>query len=196
MDPGQLDQSMRDILESIRFRPSGNDTVEFSILAPAKRHSKLPIGAKIFRLVEKSTVQYQVRNTDYVLEIARYDIYYPMPTRARQAANSTSYLEFKPPTSFSEAVLYAQGWDKAAKAFGRIQGTESFDLNSALYALFQPEGRETPRDAFERFIMIATNVAGLWNPAGSRPMESIPRTSSTSRTTKMSVNEGVLIDLD
>ncbi|RAO65640.1 uncharacterized protein BHQ10_001652 [Talaromyces amestolkiae] len=196
LDPGQLDQSMRDILEGIRFRPSENDTVDFSFLAPAKRHSKLPIGAKIFRLVEKATVQYQVRNTDYFLEIARYDIYYPKPSRARQAADSTSYLEFNPPTSFSEVVLYGQSWDNATKAFGRIQGTESFDLNSALYALFKPEGRETPRDAFERFILIATNVAGLWNPAGSRPMESIPRPSSTSRTTKMSVNEGFLIDLD
>ena len=80
---------MRDVQAYIRFGPSGNDTVDFSLLAPAKRHSMLPIDAKIFRLIEKSTVQYQIRDTDYVLEIARYDVYYPKPSRARQAADST-----------------------------------------------------------------------------------------------------------
>lgn len=181
---------MRDVQAYIRFRSSENDAVNLSILAPARRHAMLPIDAKIWRLLEKSTVQYQIRDTDYVLEVARYDVYYPKPNRARQAATSTSYLEFKPPTSFSEAVLYGQSWDEAMKAV-RLQDTESFDLNSVLGALFKPEGRETPRDAFARFIMIATNVAGLWNPAGSRPMESIPRP-----TTNLSVNEGILIDLD
>lgn len=187
---------MRDILAGIRFRPSENNTVNLSNLAGTTQHLELPIDAKIFRLLEKSTVQYQIRNTDYVLEIARYDVYYPKPSQALQTTDSTSFLEFKPPTSFSEAVLYGRSWNKATKAIGKIQGTERFDLNSALYALFKPEGRETPREAFERFIMIATNVAGLWNPAGSRPMESIPRPSSTSRTTNLSVNEGILIDLD
>jgi hypothetical protein len=190
---------MRDVQAYIRFGPSGNDTVDFSLLAPARRHSMLPIDAKIFRLIEKSTVQYQIRDTDYVLEIARYDVYYPKPSRAHQAADSTSYLDFKPPASFSEAVLYGQSWDEAMKAIGKIQDTESFDLGSALGALFKPEGQETPRDAFERFIMIATNVAGLWNPAGSQPMDSILQPSSNPRTIMdkpLSVNEGILIDLD
>lgn len=193
--PSQLDPSMRDVQAYIRFTQSGNDTDDSSIIAPARRHSMLPIDAKIFRLLEKTTVQYQIRNTDYVLEIARYDVYYPKPSRARRAADSTSYLEFKPPTSFSEANLYGQSWDETMKTFGRIQGAESFDFNSALGALFRPEGRESPRDAFERFIMVATNVAGLWHPAGSRPLESIPRIS-TLRTNNLSVNEGILIDLD
>ncbi|KUL91423.1 hypothetical protein ZTR_01716 [Talaromyces verruculosus] len=189
--PDQLDQHMRDVRAYIRFRSSENDAVDSSILAPARRHAMLPIDAKIWRLLEKSTVQYQIRDTDYVLEIARYDVYYPKPNRAHQAADSTTYLEFKTPTSFSEAVLYGQSWDEAMKAAGKLQDTESFDLNSALGALFKPGSRETPRDAFERFIMIATNVAGLWNPAGSPPMESIPQP-----TTNLSANEGILIDLD
>lgn len=165
LQPGQLDQPMRDVQASIRFGSSGNDTVDFSLLAPARRHSRLPIDAKIFRLTEKSTVQYQIKDTDYVLEIARYDVYYPKPSRARQAADSTLYLDFKPPTCFSEAVLYGHSWDEAMRAIGRIQDSESFSFDSALGTLFKPEEQETPRDAFERFIMMATNIAGLWNPA-------------------------------
>jgi hypothetical protein len=159
----------------------------------------LPIDAHIFRLSEKSTVQYPIKDTDYVLEIARYDVYYPKPNRARRAADSTSYLEFNPPTSFSEAILYGQSWDEGMKAIGKIQDTGSFNFNSALGALFKPVGKETPRDAFERFIMIATNVACIWNATGLQQMESIPRPSSTPRTTMakpVSVNEGILIDLD
>lgn len=188
---------MCDVQANIRFGPFGNDTVDFSLVAPARRHSMLPIDARIFRLLEKSTVQYPIRDTDYVLEIARYDVYYPKPNR--HATDSTSYLDFNPPTSFGEAVLYGQSWDDGMNAIGRIQDTENFNFDSALGALFKLEGQETPRDALERFIMIATNVAGLWNSTGPQLMESIPRPLSTpcaTMTKPMSVKEGILIDLD
>ncbi|EED24116.1 conserved hypothetical protein [Talaromyces stipitatus ATCC 10500] len=191
LNPGQLSPSMRDVQASLQFN---HDTPGNALVTPAKQHCMLPSNAQIYRLIEKSTMQYPIKETDYVLEIARYDIYYPKVCPIRHNADASSYMEFKTPTSFTEAVLYGRTWDTRLKNINQAR-----DLNSVLAALFQPRQRETPRAAFERFIMITTNVAGLWNPAGLQPMVSIPRPSSQSYTSMAQprhVPEGILIDLD
>lgn len=168
---------MRELQAKFRFgHPISNPLV-----GPPQQWSRIPDDSKVCRLMEKSTMRYSIRHTEYVLELARFDVYLP-EARRRRASDPISPLKFRHSTSFTEVVLYNPSWND------RLEAISKKKTESIIDSLFKPREMESVKDAFDRFIMTITNVANLWYSTDAREVESIPRS--------LPMSEGVLIDLD
>ncbi|OKL60270.1 hypothetical protein UA08_04510 [Talaromyces atroroseus] len=180
LDADQISVSMREFQHQIRLRDS---VVEESLSTNPKRRTIIPSGFAVRRLMEKAAMRFPIQGTDYILEVARYDVYDPKPKQARDAL-SAAQMDFKPPFSTWEAVILGESWDREMVNVGKWTYGRNVNIDAGLKKFFKQKQGETQRAAFERFIKIVTDVAGLWDQNGSHLPE------------LMSAIEGTLIELD
>jgi hypothetical protein len=184
LDLDDISISMHEFQHHIRLR---DDVFEESLSTEPKRRTIIPRGFTVRRLMEKAAMRFPIQGTDYVLEVARYDVYDPKIKQAVKQARgvaSSVPMDFKPAFSTWEAVILGQSWDQDTMNVCRSTHSQNVNIDAAFNTFFKQKQGETQRAAFERFVKIVTDVAGLWDQTGSQP------------TKFMSTTEGTLIDLD
>lgn len=194
MDPKQLSFSIRELQHEIRF---GDGAVNEPLLTQPKRRTTIPKKYPISRLTEKSAVHFPIIGTEYILEIARYDVYYPK--RAKTHAAASPFLDFQPPSSFWEAIILGRTWDDDMGTVRDFTHQPNLTSDAIHNLLFKRRPGETQITALQRFIMVVTNVAGLWGHTSvnhTQPVNLPPSQSQESVVSAEPAAEGTLIDLD
>lgn len=123
-----------------------------------KRRTVYPGDAPVRRIIEKAAVQYRVKGTSYILEIARYDEYccsdILQAKPARPGMSETA-------TSSWGASLFRDDWDKLLADC--TQPNAEKDRSAAtLNAFFAPkQGAEEAGNGFKQFMKITDSIARL-----------------------------------
>lgn len=191
LDPSEMSNSMRQFQHTIRLR---SDVANESITAKVQRRTIIPNGFSVQCLMEKAAMRFPIKGTDYVLEISRYDVYRPRPTKQARKAAPAAGMEFKEASTFWEAVILGQNWDQDMINMCK-SADDHINLDAAFDQFFKRRQNETQRAAFERFVQIVTDVGGLWDQADhdhTEPVSSLGMDTSSVGT----ATEGKLIDLD
>lgn len=131
--------------------------------APSRRvvfSTVLPVA----KYVEKAALQFKIKGTDYILELARFDEYTPISPRRRERT-STAAVSWG-------ATLFNPQWDitlgfRNSPDSGAAQRFEMSAQHGGLAALFPsskgPE-TETNTEGFQEFINIISRVSELLGP--------------------------------
>jgi hypothetical protein len=124
-----------------------------SLLAEPKPRAMLPDGFPVKRLIEKAAIQYDIKETEYVLEIARYDIY------VKQSSTGSSNMGFKPPLSFWGINVHGVNWEENLAKLAATKEVQQMGFKSVLDPFFSPKTEDGNKASFQGFVNIVKEVA-------------------------------------
>lgn len=134
----------------VRFR---DGVMQESLLAEPQRRAMLPDGFPVRRLVEKAAIQYPIKGTEYVLEIARYDTY------VKKSGFGKSNMNFEPPSSSWGATVYGVNWDENLAKLAGKKEVQEMGFKSVLDPFFSPKINDGSKAGFQGFVDVVKEVA-------------------------------------
>jgi hypothetical protein len=146
----QKSLAMSEFDHQIRFR---DGVMQESLLAEPNRRAMLPDGFPVKRIIEKAAIQYPIKGTEYVLEIARYDTY------VKQSGAGKSNMSFGPPSSSWGTTVYGLNWDENLARLAGTKEVQQMGFNSVLDPFFSPKIEDGNKAGFQGFINVVKEVA-------------------------------------
>ncbi|KAI9038755.1 uncharacterized protein KD926_010490 [Aspergillus affinis] len=184
-EASSIDDSLKSFSRLIAFRRSGTMR---DICAEPQRKVMFPQSAPVARFVEKTAMRYLLKNTDYILEIARYDEYSRVNTQNFQAqglaAMVSSEISSVPSTSWGASIFDPQ-WDNLLGGHANLSVGHSAGYNTDLDTFFPAqvspfEGKNTGFWEFMSLVKKIAAVLGSTSPNIAAERSS-PKFSSTKK---------------
>lgn len=146
----QKSLAMSEFEYQVRFR---DGVMQESLLAEPQRRAMLPDGFPVRRLVEKAAIQYPVKETEYVLEVARYDTY------VKQSGVGKSNMNFESPESSWGVAVYGVNWDENLAKLAGTKKVQEMGFKSVLDPFFSPKINDGSKAGFQGFLNVVKEVA-------------------------------------
>lgn len=172
-----IPRPMQKFAHQVGLRPGVSDE---NLSTRPKRRTVYPAGAPVHRIIEKAAVQYRVKGTRYILEIARYDEY--CHNENLQSKLSRSGMS-ETATSSWGASLFRDDWDKLLADCTK-PNAEREPSAATLNAVFSPkQDAEETEFGFKQFVEITNDIARLLTVKDSqqRPEPPAPAAENPTR---------------
>ncbi|KAF3480126.1 uncharacterized protein GIQ15_05473 [Arthroderma uncinatum] len=180
-----FEQSLKEFWHSLHFKPEeianlsgpGKKRVSFSNRVPIARH------------VEKSALQYRLKGTKYIFELARYDEYRRVQLSAAQLllqGPNTNYMPTTPVTSWGASIFHPE-WDNELGKHANLQVGQKADWCPNLKTFFPLLGDADPSDlrsGFDSFMPLVKQVASLLGPEHEKDLKNKALEQGREQTTK------------
>ncbi|CRG85054.1 Ninein-like protein [Talaromyces islandicus] len=153
----QKSLAMNEFEHQVRFR---DGVMQESLLAEPKRRAMLPDGFPVKRLIEKAALQYRIKGTEYVLEIARYDVY------VKQSNAGASNMSFELPSSSWGLTVHGVNWEENLTKLAGTKEVQQMGFNSVLDPFFSPKIEYGNKAGFQGFVNVVKEVARVLDKAG------------------------------
>ncbi|KAL4969145.1 uncharacterized protein BDV14DRAFT_210937 [Aspergillus stella-maris] len=167
-----IDASLKAFAQAVGFRTTKNAG---NISAKPERHVTFPPDSPVSKFVEKTAIRYKIRDTDYVLEVARYDEYrrggVPIPKTGLMMTGSISDV----PYTIWGASIWSAEWDNLLGEHANLPVGHSAKYAPNIATFFPTEGNPSSPAAkdqtkgFWDFIDRVKQVAELLGPTRTQP---------------------------
>ncbi|KAL4939989.1 hypothetical protein BDV06DRAFT_224532 [Aspergillus oleicola] len=137
-----IDTSLKVFSQSVGFRTTKTAS---DISAEPERHVTFPPDPPVSRFVEKTAMRYRIRDTNYVLEVARYDEYRRVGMPILQTGlMMTGNISDKPYTTWGASIFDAK-WDNLLGGHANLPVGQSANYAPNLATFFPTrEGPSSP----------------------------------------------------
>ncbi|GIC92027.1 uncharacterized protein Aud_008483 [Aspergillus udagawae] len=211
-ETSSINAALRSFSHSINFRRTADIN---DISAKPQRKVVFPASAPVSRFVEKTAIRYRLKNTKYILEIARYDEYSRTTAPGYGGQNSAAITGpiSEVPSSSWGASIFDPNWDNLLGQHANIPLGHTARYSPSLNTFFPPI-EETTGGKYEGFwelIALVRRVAellGSTKASSENVKQRVPKSPSsdksdeaiTARQNRQHVNIGpqmrVLLDAD
>ncbi|KAF4210326.1 hypothetical protein CNMCM8980_004336 [Aspergillus fumigatiaffinis] len=211
-ETSSINAALRSFSHSINFRRTADIN---DISAQPQRKVVFPASAPVSRFVEKAAIRYRVKNTKYILEIARYDEYSRTTALGYGGQNSaaiTGPISDVPSSSWG-ASIFDPNWDNLLGQHANIPLGHTARYSPSLNTFFPPieETSECKCEGFWELIALVRRVAellGSTKTSSENVKQRVPKSPSSdksdeaiiARQNRQQVNIGpqmrVLLDAD
>ncbi|PKX94296.1 uncharacterized protein P174DRAFT_512471 [Aspergillus novofumigatus IBT 16806] len=161
-ETSSINAALRSFSHSINFRRTADIN---DISAKPQRKVVFPASAPVSRFVEKTAIRYRLKNTKYILEIARYDEYSRTTAPGYGGQNSaaiTGPISDVPSSSWG-ASIFDPNWDNLLGQHANIPLGHTARYSPSLNTFFPPIEESTGRksEGFWELIALVRRVAEL-----------------------------------
>ncbi|KAF4160268.1 hypothetical protein CNMCM6936_004009 [Aspergillus lentulus] len=211
-ETSSINAALRSFSHSINFRRTADIN---DISAKPQRKVVFPASAPVSRFVEKTAIRYRLKNTKYILEIARYDEYSRTTAPGYGGQNSaaiTGPISDVPSSSWG-ASIFDPNWDNLLGQHANIPLGHTARYSPSLDTFFPPIEETTGRkcEGFWELIALVRRVAellGSTKTSSENVKQRVPKSPSSdksdeaiiARQNRQQVNIGpqmrVLLDAD
>ncbi|KAL4924377.1 uncharacterized protein BDV17DRAFT_295490 [Aspergillus undulatus] len=169
-----IDSALKAFAHSVGFRNSENSG---NISAKPERKVTFPSEPPVSRFVEKTAIRYQMRGTDYILEVARYDEYrrleVPIPQTGIMMPGGMSDVPY---TTWGASIFDAN-WDNLLGGHANLPVGHSAKYSPHVATFFPPRATSTspsvaPKDPSQGLwdlIKLVKQAAELLGPTRVAP---------------------------
>ncbi|KAH1433420.1 hypothetical protein KXV73_003157, partial [Aspergillus fumigatus] len=184
-EASSINAALRSFSHSINFRRTADIN---DISAKPQRKVVFPASAPVSRFVEKTAIRYRLKNTKYILEIARYDEYSRMtlPGYGGQSPAAITGPISEVPSSSWGASIFDPNWDNLLGQHANIPLGHTARYSPSLNTFF-PSIEETTGGkckGFWELIALVRQVAellGSTNTAAENGKQRVPKSPSSEK---------------
>lgn len=134
-EASSIDAALKAFSHSIQFRRAATLG---GISASTRRKVTFPADAPVSRFIEKTALIYRLKDTNYTLEIARYDEYARKTTQTTRGVTILGQISETPSTSWG-ASLCGPHWDNLLGQHANLAVGHSADWPPTLDTFFPPQ---------------------------------------------------------
>lgn len=163
LESPRIDTAIKRFTRNLSFR---SGVAAESIFSIPKRRVNIPHDAPVSKVTEKASVSYQLKGTNYITEISRYDEYRRVGSAKGQIGSFT--ISGQPHTVSWRVCVFDPNWDHIFGENEHLRAGQRASWPASLGTFFRPGNWGSADDAqagFEWFAGLCKQVADLLSSA-------------------------------